>query len=244
MSELIISVERLFDHGAYVIHAAGPLGAWNRHDLRRAVQKCLVDLPTALILHVDGLQLLDRLAAGVFVALRYDASQTGPGIRALLCGVTDARLRQRIRLLQPQLDIYATVDDAIKAIYDRSDQTRWLFRRLGSGFQAPLEASAEIVDACQSWEVPALRSHAATTAFDLGLGALRCPPGPISLTAALHQGRLRIGLRVESVGGSDARCTRRRPLPNCRHQITQTGHILWISLPKGRPKPTALPPPK
>jgi hypothetical protein len=54
-------------------------------DLRRAVQKCLVETPTAVIVDVTGMRLVDRVAAAAFVALRYDAADSGPGVRLLIC---------------------------------------------------------------------------------------------------------------------------------------------------------------
>jgi anti-anti-sigma regulatory factor len=105
VTELIIEVERAVEHDAYLVRASGWLGAWNRHDLRLAVQKCLVDLPAAVILDLGGLRLLDRLAAAVFVALRYDAVNSGPGIRVLMCGLDDEGLRQRNGRLLPEQGI-------------------------------------------------------------------------------------------------------------------------------------------
>jgi anti-anti-sigma regulatory factor len=233
MTELSINVEQLPEHGAFVVRAVGPLTAWNRHFLRRAVLKCLPDMPSAVIVDLTGVHLVDRIAAAAFVAMRREAARTGPGINLLLCGVVDQLLAQRIRTLDRTQGIYATVDGAIVAIYEGPPVARWIYRPLPGGLLAAVEAGVTIVDACSSWGLSHLAYPARTAVFDLYLLARRCPPGRQSLAATCDDIHLLMSVRTIPTTDGPLACVRRRPSQGFQHKAGPTGHIVWTALPVG-----------
>jgi anti-anti-sigma regulatory factor len=231
MTELSIVVDQLPDHGACVIRTAGPLTAWNRHHLRRTVLKCLTDIPTAIIVDVTGLHLVDRIAGAAFVSLRREAARTGPGVALLLCGVRDQLLAQRIRALDRTQPMFADVDEAIGSIYSGPGVARWLYHRLPEGLLAPIEAGMTIADTCTAWGLSHLAFPARAVVFDLHLIARRCPPGQQSLAATYDDNHLLVSVRTPTPPDALMSCARLRPPPGYYHKAGPTGHIVWTALP-------------
>jgi anti-anti-sigma regulatory factor len=231
MAELSIVVEQLTEHGACVVRTAGPLTAWNRHHLRRTVLKCLTDMPTAIIVDVTGVHLIDRIAGGAFVSLRREAARTGPGVAFLLCGVEDQLLAQRIRALDRTQPVYTNLDGAIDGIYHGPGVDRWIFRKLPDGLLAPIDAGMTIADACAAWGLSHLAFPARAVVFDLHLIARRCPPGQQSLAATFDDNYLLVSVRTPTSPDAPMTCARLRPPPNYHHKASPTSHIVWTALP-------------
>ena len=231
MTELSIDVERLLDDGAMVIRAAGPLTAWNRHHLRRAVLKCLTEIPSAVIVDLSDVHLVDRVAGAAFVALRREGARTGPGVNLFLCGVRDQLLAQRIRSLDRTQPMYPTLVGAIAAIYDAPAIARWLHHRLPDGLHAPIDAGVTIADACSTWGLSHLAFPARAAVFDLYLIARRCPVGQLTLAATYDDNHLLISVRVPPPDNGAGACARLKPPPGFHHKAGPTGHIVWIALP-------------
>jgi anti-anti-sigma regulatory factor len=233
--DLVISSHRLTDHEAFLIRARGSLTAANRHELRVSVQKCLVEVPAAIIIDIGDVDLVGNVAAATFVALRRDAADVGPGVPVLLAGSTDAALARRIRKLQPDQRIYPAADDALAAIVDAPTEAQWIFHRLPEGLAAPIEAAIWIIKACQRWGMPSMIERARRTTFDLAVTARRCPPGPTSLTASNNHRTLRVAIRTQAIGTTAPKCESGIRNRNYRHRITTTGHLLWAPLPAEHP---------
>jgi anti-anti-sigma regulatory factor len=230
MTELQIDVEQLPEHSAVVVRAVGPLTTWNRHHLRRTVLKCLTDIPAAVIVDLSDVHLVDRVAGAAFVALRREGSRTGPGINLFLCGVRDQLLAQRIRSVDRTQPMYATLDDAVAAIYDAPTIARWLHHRLPDGLHAPIEAGVTIAEACSAWRLSHLAFPARAAVFDLYLIARRCPGGRLTLAAIYDDHHLLISVRTPPDTGAGA-CTRLKAPPGVHHKAGPTGHIVWTALP-------------
>jgi anti-anti-sigma regulatory factor len=231
MTELNIHVEQIVEHGAIVVRAVGPLTAWNRHHLRRAVLKCLTDIPTAVIVDLSDVHLVDRVAGAAFVALRREGARTGPGINLFLCGVRDQLLAQRIRALDRTQPMYATLADAIAGIYDEPTVVRWLRHRLPDGLHAPIDAGVTIADACNAWGLPHLAFPARSAVFDLYLIARRCPAGQLTLAATYDDNHLLISVRTPPPNNGAGACSRLKPPPGFHHKAGPNGHIVWVALP-------------
>ena len=231
MAELSIVVEQLPGHGACLIRATGPLTAWNRHHLRRAVLKCLTEIPTAIIVDVTGVHLVDRIAGAAFVSLRRESARTGPGVAFLLSGVEDRLLAQRIRTLDRNQPMYTGLDEAIDGIYNGPGVERWLYHRLPDGLLAPIDAGMTIADACTAWGLSHLAFPVRSVVFDLHLIARRCPPGRQSLAATYDDNLLLVSVRTPTTPDTPASCARLRPPPAFHHKAGVTGHIVWTALP-------------
>jgi anti-anti-sigma regulatory factor len=231
MNDLSIDVELLPEHAATVVRAAGPLTARNRHSLRRAVLKSLTDIPTAVIVDLSDVHLVDRVAGAAFLSLRREGAGTGPGVNLFLCGVRDQLLAQRILALDRTQPMYPTLNDAIAGIYDAPAIARWLHHRLPDGLHAPIDAGVIIADACTTWGLSHLGFPARAAVFDLYLIARRCPDGHLTLAATYDDSHLLISVRTPPPDGGVDACTRLKPPPGFLHKAGQTGHIVWIALP-------------
>jgi anti-anti-sigma regulatory factor len=230
MTDLLIDVERLPELGAFAVCARGPLTAWNRHELRRTVFKCLAEVPAAIIVDLHGVYLVDRIAAAAFVAMRRMAANTGPGVSILLSGVDDVLLAQRVRALDRTQPIFQDLFDAVTAVREGPVGARWLWRRLSSGLQAPIEAGVLIAETCRTWGLSHLVFPARSTLFDLSLVARRCPEGQMRLAALYENNRLVLSIRTPAALDRTPTCVRHRPPRGYRHRATASGHILWTTL--------------
>jgi anti-anti-sigma regulatory factor len=231
MIELGLEVELHAEHGAALIHVSGPLTAWNRHHLSRAVLKALTDIPSAVIVDLSEAHLVDRVAAATFVAMRREAAKTGPGVGLLVCGARDQLLVQRIRALDRTQPVYDTVAQAIVGIADGSGVERWLFHRLPPGPQAPIEAGVSIAGACTRWGLSHLAFPARAALFDLYMVARRCPAGPMVMTVHYDAGYLLVSIRMPDAFDEVGACARLRPPAGHHHKAGRTGHLVWIALP-------------
>jgi anti-anti-sigma regulatory factor len=231
MTELSVDVEQVPGHGATVIRAAGPLTALNRHHLRRAVLRSLKDMPTAVIVDLTGVHLVDRVAGAAFAPLRREAARTGPGIHLFLCGVRDQLLAQRIRSVDRAQLTYPTLEDAIAGFTDSPAVSRRIYHHLPDDLHAPIEAGTTVADACTTWGLSQVAFPARAAAFDLSLVARRCPPGWLSVAASHDDHHLLISVRTRPYEDSAVACSRFRPAPGYHHKAGSVGHIVWTALP-------------
>jgi anti-anti-sigma regulatory factor len=236
MSELTVDVEHLPEHGAFLVRTVGPLTSHSRHQLRRAVLKCLTECPAAVIIDLTGAYLVDRIAAAVFVTLRRDANGVGAGVNVIVCGATDQLLAQRIRALDRGQAIFCDLGDAIRGMHDGPPVSRWLFRRLPEGILAPIDAGVTIADACTRWGLVHLAFPARAAMLDLFLTVRGCPPGELRMSATCPGDRLLIGIRTPSSGTQPSACAQLRPPPGFFHRATRTSHICWTALSTAPPE--------
>jgi anti-anti-sigma regulatory factor len=230
MTELELEVQQLPTLGVALIRVAGPLTALNRHHLRRAVLRALTDIPSAIIVDLTKAHLVDRIAAATFVALRREATRTGPGVGLLMSGVRDQLLMQRIRALDRTQPVFTTSDEAIAGLDDGPGAERWLYHRLPPGVEAPVDAGVTIANACTGWGLSHLAFPARAAVFDLYLVAHRCPSGRFALTANCDGGYLLVCIRTPHEPDGVGACARLRPPPGYHHKAGRTGHIVWTAL--------------
>ncbi|GAA3205828.1 STAS domain-containing protein [Dactylosporangium siamense] len=232
VEQLAISVEPLLVRDAQLVRAAGRLTARNRHRLRRAVQKRLVECPIAVILDITGLELADPPAAATFVAMHRDAAAAD--VELLLHG-GHGPLTQRIRVLDPALPQFRTLAEAVAAAGEPPRTGRWTHRRFAPGPQTLRLAGCLVADACTAWHLPDLVHPARSALHELFQLGHRCPAAQLHIVVALRRTGLLLSVRSQLVAGHRPDCQAPQCPPGSgpviRHSAGPDYHARWALLP-------------
>ena len=244
MHELAIDMEPVPDHRVCLVRPVGVLTRRNRHRLRAVVLKCLAECPAAVVVDLTEVELVDGIAAAIFVALSREAA-TGPGISVLLCGARGF-LARRLKALDPRQPQYPTVADAIDAI-DRGHAVRnWIYKRLPAEPESASIAGCLVADACVAWQMPQFIYATRTVTFGLMRDAYRCPVTELHLVMSQRAEALLLSIRSRTTEHFPD-CVEERESPvtaasrvaagsagsaaTYHHTITSSDHIGWALLP-------------
>jgi hypothetical protein len=240
VDDLVINVEPMLDRRAMLVRPVGLLTRRNRHHLRAAVLKCLAECPTAVVIDRVDLELVDGIAAAVFVALSREAA-VGPGINLLQCRA-GGFLARRLRELDPWQPRYPTLVEAIDAIDDAQAVRNWLYRQLPPGPESESIAGCLVADACAAWNVPHLIHDMRAVMYDLLRDAYRCPTTELHVIVSQRASNLLFSVRSHITRHRvDCKAeleSRRRPDPfdaagaaAYHHTVTVSDHIGWALAP-------------
>jgi anti-anti-sigma regulatory factor len=199
MNDLEIAVESVPGQGAVLVYPVGLLTTRNRRRLRTAVLKCLADCPTAVVVDLSDCELVDQLAAAVFVAVRREAA-AGPAINVLLCGASGA-MADRIKALDPGQPMYRTRREAVDAIDRVPVVTNWRRERLPVAPESTSLAGCLVADACADWHLPDLIHPARSVMFELVQAAYVCSPEELRIIVSHRPGRLLLSVRSHVPAG-------------------------------------------
>jgi anti-anti-sigma regulatory factor len=245
MSDLEIAVEAVPDQGAALVYPVGLLTMRNRRRLRTAVLKCLADCPTAVVLDLSDCELVDQLAAAVFVAIRREAA-AGPAINVLLCGASGA-MAQRIKALDPAQPMYATRREAIDAIGHAPAVAAWRRERFPVAPESTSLAGCLVADACADWNLPDLIHPARSVMFELVHAAYVCSPEELRVIVSQRSDGLLLSVRSHVPAGHWDDCeldrepqrdsetmTKTRPVRVSYYRtVIMSDHLNWAHLSVG-----------
>jgi anti-anti-sigma regulatory factor len=199
MSDLEIAVEALPGQGAVLVYPVGLLTMRNRRRLRTAVLKCLAECPTAVVVDLSDCELVDQLAAAVFVAVRREAA-AGPVINVLLCGATGS-MAERIKALDPGQPVYPTRHEAVLAIDRAPVVADWRRERFPVAPESTSLAGCLVADACADWNLADLIHPARSVMFELVHAAYVCSPEELRIIVSQRPGGLLLSVRSHVPAG-------------------------------------------
>lgn len=241
MTNLEIAVEFVPANGALLVRPTGQLTVRNRHRLRAAVMKCLADCPSAVVVDLARCQLVDRLAAAVFVAMRREAA-VGPAINVLVAGA-DPTLAERITALDPRQPMFATAEQALRAISHGPAVATWRRGRFPAVPEATSLAGCLVADACVDWLRPDLTHLARLVMFDLVHDSYVCAPAELRVIVAMRSTGLVLSVRAHTPVGHTDHCALDReprhraatpPVPSTvtyYRTATASDHLNWAVVP-------------
>jgi anti-anti-sigma regulatory factor len=205
MNDLEITVEAVPGQGAVLVYPVGLLTMRNRRRLRTAVLKCLADCPTAVVVELSDCELVDQLAAAVFVAVRREAA-AGPAIKVLLCGATGT-MAERIKALDHGQPMYSTRREAVEAIDRAPIVADWRRERFPVAPESTSLAGCLVADACADWNLPDLIHPARSVMFELVHAAYVCSPEELRIIVSQRSGGLLLSVRSHVPAGHWDDCT-------------------------------------
>jgi anti-anti-sigma regulatory factor len=243
MREIQIAVEPMPDHAAFLVRPVGALTMGNRHRLRSAVLKCLAECPAAVVIDLSDCELADRLAAVVFVALRWEAA-AGAAVNVLLCGAAGA-MAQRIQALAAGQPSYQTLRQATDAIAQDPPPPTWRRQRFTAAPESTSLAGCLVTDACIDWRRPDLVHPGRAVMFDLVHDAYLCAPSELRIIVSQRAGVLALSVRSHVPDGHFDACTldrepqrRTATLPTTQkvtyyRTATMNDHLNWALISTG-----------
>jgi hypothetical protein len=222
------------------VRPVGLLTRKNRHHLRAVVLKCLAECPTAIVIDLAELDVVDGIAVAVFVAVGREAA-AGPGISVLLCR-PGGLLARRLRALDPWQPHYPTVAAAIDAVEHGPAAPNWLYRRLPPEPEAASLAGCLVADACAAWQLSPLIHLARNVMYGLLCDAYRCPTVELHVVVSQRRSGLLLGVRSRIAKhrpgcstGSDAHrhadSSGAAHTATYHHTVSTSDHIGWALMP-------------
>lgn len=162
-------VERSFP--VAVVRLSGRLDLATAARARTTLAKCLADQPTAVVIDVSGLTVVDELLLTMFAALCRGAAEW-PGAAVLLCA-PGAELAEALgrTAVSRQVPVFATRSQALTEA-----QARPLPPRIREIYlptrEAPRHARSLVVEACESWGIPQVAGAAQVVVSELVANAV------------------------------------------------------------------------
>jgi anti-anti-sigma factor len=181
------------DDGHTVLSVRGGLSRSNVSGLRTALLKCLAEQPSALVVELSGMSVLDPLSLTVFTAVVRQAS-TWPGIPMLLCAPAPA---VATLLEGGGFGAVQTVRDRAEAIDrlaagDRGPQTI-------SDVLLPIRGAARhardvVTEACLRWSLPHLVAPASIVAGEMVANVIDHAGTMMTLGVSLRRRHLHVAV--------------------------------------------------
>lgn len=134
--------------------------------VRTALVKCLAEHPTALLVDISGLEILDTLAVAVFASVVRQAA-IWPGTPVLLCAPSPATAAVLTGAAYRRLAVFPTVAAARVEARDNRRLLPTLIQPLLPVAGAARSARDTATDACARWDLPWLIGPASLIAGEL-----------------------------------------------------------------------------
>jgi len=177
-----------------VVRLDGQLDFATAVDVRTILHKTLAVQPTAIVVDMTGVTVVEDLVLTVFAAFARAAAEW-PGCPVLL-GVVDPVVRDAIdrMAVSRTTSVYGGRTAALAA----AEAVRAPFRfrqRLGSTTAAPLFARSMVSDACEAWELDQLRDEAELLITEMVTNAMRHVGGELELVITLRDRFVHLSVR-------------------------------------------------
>lgn len=185
-------VERSFP--VAVLRLSGRLDLGSATQARTTLARCLADQPTAVVIDVSELTVVDDLLLAMFGALCRRAAEW-PGAAILLCA-PGAELAEALgrTALGRQVPVFATRSQALAEA-----QARPLPPRIRAIYlptpDAPRHARSVVIEACDSWGIPQVAGVAQVVISELVANAVVHAGTLLELSLALHGTFLHVSVR-------------------------------------------------
>jgi hypothetical protein len=183
-----------YDFGTGIVRLGfrGDLDVAGATKLRTAVLKSLSDHPTAALIDLNELHVLDELALLVLPALADHHSNTPIYFIADSVTETGRLMRQNSRRSTP---VFHDEADVLDAIARSSHPARRFHLHLGAHEGAPRAARRLVAHACETWELANLRPVAELIASELVTNAVRHARTDTEFVVALSDKYLHLHVR-------------------------------------------------
>ena len=186
-----------------VFRLAGPLNLTTAADLRMVIGKALAEQPSALVLDLAEVDLVDDLMVTVFAALARTAAGW-PGCPMLLCTPEPVHHQVLHRMgINRALNLFTDRAQAIAVARQHPPLHRYRWR-LASAPGSSAAARARVTEVCQDWQLTALIDDAHLIVTELISNGVRHAGGDLELAIAVRERFLHL-----SVGDGSPQLPRR-----------------------------------
>jgi anti-anti-sigma regulatory factor/anti-sigma regulatory factor (Ser/Thr protein kinase) len=177
-----------------ILHVRGALTVATAVTLRTAALTCLAQTPTAVIIDVDGLVIVDDIAVTVFAAVARHAA-AWPAIPILLCSAQPAMSSALHRLgLYQHIAEYPHLA-AARAHITRRPASVQLRSRFAPAITSVPFARVLVTDACVRWRLRHLADGAGLVMTELVTNAVRHAHTVVDVTVTRALGHLHLAVR-------------------------------------------------
>lgn len=225
-----------------VAHLRGSLTLANASRVRIELEKCLADVPDAMVIDLSRVIVAHRLAL-VLLSTVARAAAVWPGAAIVAC-VPQLDVRRALEQLAVARQLLVCADLASALAQARPDPVPHQLRQvLLPTPKAPGQARAIIADACRAWGVPSVASSARVVVSEIVANAVVHARTAVVLTARLREHHLLLAARdgsrrrVRRGGPVDAESASGRGLLIVEalsaawgSTLTDDGKVVWASL--------------
>jgi anti-anti-sigma regulatory factor/anti-sigma regulatory factor (Ser/Thr protein kinase) len=180
---------------AAILVLTGRLDLTTAIDARAALYKILADQPSAIVVDLAGVTLVDDVVLTLFSAFARTAAAEWPGCPLALSAPQDDLARALHRMaISRAVPVHDDRAGALAAV-ERVPAPRRLVRRLDHEPGAIAAARDAVRTACTAWHLPGLVADAELLVTELVSNAIRYSSGDIALRILLAEHHLHLSVR-------------------------------------------------